>query len=57
MTISELEKGQVFKTKKGNSEYMYVGKIGNEAGECFYLTTRLRGNGKSGFWTSKDIEI
>ena len=57
MTISELEKGTIFKTLKGNTEYEYIGKMSNEKGGYYYLTARAKSNGKSGFWITKDIEV
>ena len=57
MTISQLEKGTVFRTAKGKSEYQYIGKFVSEDGVNYYLSTRAYSNGSSGFYTTKDIEV
>lgn len=57
MTISELKKGSFFRTLNGNTEYMYIGKVGSEKDGYYYLTARLKSTGKSGFWTTKDIDV
>ena len=57
MRIPELKKGNIFTTPKGKTEYEFIGKMGNEKEGYYYLTTRANSNGKSGFWSTKDIEI
>ncbi|MDR0206661.1 MAG: hypothetical protein LBI45_05335 [Bacteroidales bacterium] len=57
MKISKLEKGTVFTTVKGKSEYQYIGKFTSEDGVDYYLSTHAYSNGKSGFYTTKDIEV
>ena len=57
MTISELKKGDLFKPLKGKASYKYIGKFGSEAEGYCYLSARANSNGKSGFYTTKDIEV